>query len=218
VVSNTKEAEAFVILEETAVAKGIRRISAVTGADAIDAIERASSLEKDLSSLLHRKGQLADRELDQVSLGTFEGEVVALRQKIETLSVSQVIKSRVRGQVENLQREVGVLKNQAMMRWVDKAVAIAREEVRALYASGKRTAVLRVNVGSDAKAIKRVIEDIKKVSYTFILRPSALLTYHSSRSRLSWPFSASAKKWTVPPSPAKSQSLPLSLILHKRVG
>jgi hypothetical protein len=74
VVSNTKEAEAFVILEETAVAKGIRRISAVTGADAIDAIERAASLEKDLSSLLHRKSQLADRELDQVSLGTFEGD------------------------------------------------------------------------------------------------------------------------------------------------
>merc|ERR1712127_828300 len=44
-VANTKEAEAFVITEETAVAKGVRRISAVTKGLALEAIEAGKVLQ-----------------------------------------------------------------------------------------------------------------------------------------------------------------------------
>jgi alanyl-tRNA synthetase len=59
-ISNTREAKAFVILEETAVAKGIRRISAVTGDDAILAVETAVVLEKEAQSLVDRLKELRD--------------------------------------------------------------------------------------------------------------------------------------------------------------
>ena len=89
--------------------------------------------------------------------------MIGLRQRLDSLVVSQVVKSKVRSLVEGLQRDVGSLKNQAMMKSVDRVAKTVRETVRSLYAAGKRTAVLQANVGSDAKAIKRVIEEIKKV-------------------------------------------------------
>lgn len=94
--------------------------------------------------------------------------MVGLRQRIDSLVVSQVVKSKVRGLVEGLQRDVGSLKNQVMMKSVDRVAKVVRETVRSLYADGKRTAVLQANVGSDAKAIKRVMEEIKKVKNTIV--------------------------------------------------
>ena len=41
--SNTAEAETFVILEETAIAKGVRRVSGVTRGAAIEAIHLGKS-------------------------------------------------------------------------------------------------------------------------------------------------------------------------------
>ncbi len=89
--------------------------------------------------------------------------MIGLRQRLDSLVVSQVVKNKVRNLVEGLQRDVGSLKNQAMMKSVDRVAKMVRETVRSLYAAGQRTAVLQADVGSDAKAIKRVIEEIKKV-------------------------------------------------------
>lgn len=49
--TNTKQAKAFVILEETAVAKGIRRLSGVTGDDAFAAIQLAKELSASVNNL-----------------------------------------------------------------------------------------------------------------------------------------------------------------------
>jgi alanyl-tRNA synthetase len=58
-ISNTKDAQAFVLLEETAVAKGIRRISGITGPEAIVASEDAAVLQKDYDMLSRRVESLA---------------------------------------------------------------------------------------------------------------------------------------------------------------
>ena len=162
-ISNTREAKAFVILEETSVAKGIRRISAVTGEDAIAAVERAASLEKEAEVLAEAVKEAGKAGADPSLLASVDREVVELRQRMEGLVVSQVVKSRVRGLVEGLQREVGSLKNQELIRNVDQVAKRVKQTVAALVSEGRRTAVLQANVGSDAKAIKRIIEEIKKV-------------------------------------------------------
>jgi len=164
-ISNTREAGAFVILEETAVAKGIRRISAITGDYAVQAIQQAVSLDKEAAAIGVAVKAMKVKEGSDGELDALDDTVLSFRQRLEALSVSQVTKNRIRGQVEALQKEVSVLKNQAIVKKVDRVVTVAREEVRSLYAAGIRTAVLQVNVGSDAKAIKRVLEDIKKVCY-----------------------------------------------------
>ena len=48
---NTKDAQAFVITEETAVARGIRRISAITGDNAVNAINNYNIWLDDLKSV-----------------------------------------------------------------------------------------------------------------------------------------------------------------------
>ena len=50
--TNTQEAEAFVIVEETAVAKGIRRVSGVTGAEATAAQRRGETLSADVHTVV----------------------------------------------------------------------------------------------------------------------------------------------------------------------
>lgn len=42
---------------------------------------------------------------------------------------------------------------------------IILQEVSAAAASGKKSATFRVDVGSDGKAVKRVMEEIKKVFF-----------------------------------------------------
>ena len=71
-ISNTREAKAFVILEETAVAKGIRRISAVTGEEAVMAVETAVVLEKEAQSLADRLKELKDGNVDTTALSKFD--------------------------------------------------------------------------------------------------------------------------------------------------
>ena len=166
--SNTKDAKAFVILEETAVAKGIRRVSGVTGSDAIEAIERAISLDKELndvvSQLKHSKDSIVGEELSQL-----ESKVIELRQRLDNSVVSQVFKSKSRNIIEGLQKDIAILKNKEMMIIVDRAIVNVLKEIETIQNNGMTTAVIRIDIGSDAKAIKRVIEEIKKVFFLFIV-------------------------------------------------
>ena len=92
-ISNTREAKAFVILEETAVAKGFRRISAVTGEEAILAVETAVVLEKEAQSLADRLKELRDGNADTPLLSaidavTFSALLFTDNQQLKELMLS----------------------------------------------------------------------------------------------------------------------------------
>ena len=100
--SNTKEAESFVIVEETAVAKGTRRISGLTGRTAIkarqfaeDMLQEIKSIQKSVHSLMH------DGQGDALIL---DADLTALRMKLEEESISQVSKSTMRSMLEIAQK------------------------------------------------------------------------------------------------------------------
>lgn len=63
--------------EETAVAKGIRRISAVTGSDALQTIAKSQSFHREVSSLENDVATMNDLTIDQLSL--LDKKVVDLR-------------------------------------------------------------------------------------------------------------------------------------------
>lgn len=72
--SNTAQAESFVVVEETAVAKGIRRVSAVTAEAAVQARragERPIPIAKDTGTLVGRCSIIFDTaSADELVLST----------------------------------------------------------------------------------------------------------------------------------------------------
>lgn len=60
-ISNTREAKAFALLSEEGIAKGIRRVTAVTTDFAFRAMELASSLEQDVNETSKAEGILLEQ-------------------------------------------------------------------------------------------------------------------------------------------------------------
>ena len=60
-ISNTREAEAFALLSEEGIAKGIRRVTAVTTGSAFKALELASSLEIEVNEASKAEGDLLEQ-------------------------------------------------------------------------------------------------------------------------------------------------------------
>lgn len=59
--SNTREAKAFALLSEEGIAKGIRRITAVTTDCALNAMEMATSLEQEVNDASKTDGSLLEK-------------------------------------------------------------------------------------------------------------------------------------------------------------
>ncbi len=78
-IENTSEAVAFSILEETAVAKGIRRITAVTGESAIASLLQGQLMESEVQTLESSSSAVLDANLEGWKLD--EVDVGALKQR-----------------------------------------------------------------------------------------------------------------------------------------
>ena len=93
-----------------------------------------------------------------------------------------MVKVELRAELERLQKELNILRNQQMMHRADRAIGAAVRDVQQRIikqqlmgvkeggegesSGGSRpiTAVLSVAVGSDSKAIKRAVEEIKRAA------------------------------------------------------
>eukprot|EP00752_Nemacystus_decipiens_P018493 g16580.t1 len=151
-VSNTREAEAFVITEETAVAKGIRRITAITGAAAKEAVTAGEALR--------RKGD----EVSALEGGELEAAVAVFRRDVDGTVLSAAVKGRLRATGEKLLKRVASESKAkaaaAAQSGVDAAVKGAKEAVE----KGQSSLVMEVAIGADSKAVKRVLDGVSKVA------------------------------------------------------
>jgi alanyl-tRNA synthetase len=62
-ISNTRDAKAFALLSEEGIAKGVRRITAVTAGCATDAMELASSIDCEISEASQLEGAMLEKVL-----------------------------------------------------------------------------------------------------------------------------------------------------------
>mmetsp|Transcript_10400 Transcript_10400/g.15667 ORF Transcript_10400/g.15667 Transcript_10400/m.15667 type:complete len:988 (-) Transcript_10400:119-3082(-) len=108
-ITNTKEAEAFVLLQEEGIAKGIRRITAITMGDAI----AAKKSGEDFAAKVKAAGELKGLEL--------ENEVKVLSVELNNITMSAVVKSEMR----DLLGEYG----KAVVAWKKEAAAARSGEI-----------------------------------------------------------------------------------------
>jgi alanyl-tRNA synthetase len=154
-IDNTNEAEAFVLVEETAVAKGIRRISAVTKQAAVEALENGSNF-------LHRVQ--AAETLDPESTVDLDKQAGAMRKDLDAAFISAALKSELRGRIEVIQKKASEASKRAVQQRVGAVVQRLKQVVHDSLAANEPFLVWNVDIGADAKASQTIINAVKDLA------------------------------------------------------
>lgn len=148
-ITNTREAKAFALLSEEGIAKGIRRVTAVTTDFAFRAMELASSLEQDVNETSKAEGIL------------LEQKVSSLNGRVESAAIPSAKKADLKAKISVLQNQVIKAKKKIEEENKKKAVQAAIETAEITARDGKPFCILRVDVGPDTNAIREAVVKVK---------------------------------------------------------
>jgi len=157
---NTADAVSFVLTEETAVAKGIRRVSGTTGETAVIALKTG----KELSSAIDVVALSVTKLKTMNDIAAAESKVASIRTRMEGEVLSQASKSILRSSVEKVQKDVFQVKKKLTLSKMQDNIDLAKKTAAALAKSGAKKIVLKLDIGSDSSIIKLATEEIKKAA------------------------------------------------------
>ncbi|KAF3589198.1 hypothetical protein F2Q69_00029676 [Brassica cretica] len=95
-ITNTREAKAFALLSEEGIAKGIRRIIAVTTKSAFDALNTASLLEKEVDDTSKAVGNALEKKVN------------ALKRRVDEVDIPAAKRADIKAKIAQLQLDVGL--------------------------------------------------------------------------------------------------------------
>ncbi|KAL9296296.1 hypothetical protein ACSQ67_022192 [Phaseolus vulgaris] len=144
-ISNTREAKAFALLSEEGIAKGIRRITAVTTDRAYDAMKVADEFEQQVDDASKLDGSL------------LEEKVSSFKSNVETLSIPAAKKADIKNKIARLQDQVRKAQKQVAEENKRKAVIITAEKAELAASNGKAFCISRVDVGLDVAAVREAV-------------------------------------------------------------
>ncbi|GMY18046.1 alanine--tRNA ligase [Fagus crenata] len=144
-ISNTREAKAFALLSEEGIAKGIRRITAVTTDSAFKAMEIAYSLEQEVNDASKLEGRVLEKT------------VASLKSRVDSASIPAAKKADIRAKIAILQIEVKKAQKKIAEENIQKAVKVATETAVVDASDGKAFCVSHVEVGLDAAAVREAV-------------------------------------------------------------
>ncbi|XP_047319676.1 alanine--tRNA ligase-like [Impatiens glandulifera] len=144
-ISNTREAKAFALLSEEGIAKGIRRVTAVTTDPAFKAIDLALSLEQEVIEASSGEGSL------------LEQKVTSLNQRVESATIPAARKTDLKSKLSVLQSQVIKAKKKIAEENIQKAIKVAAETAEAAAADGKSFCISCIDVGSDTNALREAV-------------------------------------------------------------
>lgn len=121
-ITNTQEAKAFALLSEEEIAKGVRRITAVTTESALKATE--------LGDLLLQKVDDASK----MEVNLLDKKVASLKTSVDSASIPAAKKADIRAKIAQLQNQLKKAQKNIAKQNMQKAVTIAIELAKlALY-------------------------------------------------------------------------------------
>ncbi|XP_071698599.1 alanine--tRNA ligase-like [Rutidosis leptorrhynchoides] len=144
-ISNTREAKAFALLSEEGIAKGIRRVTAVTTEYAFEAIKKAAELENEVYQASKLEGSL------------LEQKVASLNGQVESAYIPSAKKADLKAKILLLQNSVIEGKKKIAKENINKAVEAAIKAAEVASSEGVPFCILHVAVGSDNAAIREAV-------------------------------------------------------------
>lgn len=161
-VAKTGDIKELVILEESGIAKGIRRIIAVTGEDAYE-VQRVADLFGERLTRLEKMGYGSEKE----------AELKTVQQELGRLSISAITKGKFRERVAKVVK--GQVDEQKAVQ--KKEMKMATEAVMQFFEGNKEEKVFvgrLPGVGANSKAVGEALNSVKakmgeKVVYLFAL-------------------------------------------------
>mmetsp|Transcript_136419 Transcript_136419/g.380231 ORF Transcript_136419/g.380231 Transcript_136419/m.380231 type:complete len:618 (-) Transcript_136419:167-2020(-) len=144
-ISNAAEASAFAVLEEKAIAKGVRRIVAATGAIAQEARSEGQRVAQRVAEL-----EEAKKSLD-------EAEITNLSKDLDAALMSAVLKSQCRDRLDALRKKLKKKQKGATKAVVDMVKTKLSEAVAIAVEQGAGHCVVQVE-DVDAKALQQAMQ------------------------------------------------------------
>ncbi|XP_024966283.1 alanine--tRNA ligase [Cynara cardunculus var. scolymus] len=144
-ITNTREAKAFALLSEEGIAKGIRRVTAVTTDYAFEAMKKASELEQEVDQASKLEGAL------------LEQKVTSLNGQVESAAIPTAKKADLKAKISILQNQVIKAKKKIAEENIRKAVEAATKAAEVASSEGKAFCISHVGVGSDTTAIREAV-------------------------------------------------------------
>jgi alanyl-tRNA synthetase len=160
-VAKTSDIKDLVVLEESGIAKGIRRIIAVTGEDAHAAQRLADEFATRLTALENMPLSAAK-----------EQRVKSTQTELNELSISTLSKSAFRDRFAKIHKQVLEAQKAKQKAEGKTAIDALTEVLETKENEGKRVHVLRLPIGANAKAVSGAINQVlnkhkEKTVYVF---------------------------------------------------
>ena len=154
-IANTSRAGAFALLSDEALAKGIRRLTAVTRDTATSAFGRAAELEGEFAVARSLSGDALEVALNK------------LQTEVDSSSMSAHIKSRLRDAHADLSKRLFVERKAAAAALVEASTVPVLAAAAAAVASGTRFVVLDLPaLRADGKVLASVLAAVRKAHPT----------------------------------------------------
>ncbi|KAF7052439.1 hypothetical protein CFC21_060534 [Triticum aestivum] len=145
-ISNTRDAAAFALISEEGIAKGVRRITAVTAECASQAIKLAQLIETDINE--------ASKLLDGATL---EKKIGSIKNTLDAAAIPAARKADLRGNISKLEDQLRKAKKKMGEENIQKAVKTAMDAAEAAVSQGKPFCVTRADVGLDTTAVREAV-------------------------------------------------------------
>lgn len=164
-IPSTDEMSSFALVEESAVAKGVRRVVGVTGDAATKALATGEELKRRLAQLQDRKDELTDA----ASIDAIRKQLTSLKLDVDQAVTSAHLKVSLRDAMASRDKELIKAAKQLGQARTDKAVAEAIVTAQAAADAGKKFVVLQLD-GMDSKSMQPMVQKvIKKVGLAVLV-------------------------------------------------
>ena len=158
--TNTKQAEAFALIEESGIQKGVRRIVGLTRQAAHSARATAADISQRLVSL------------EAMDAGqTLSNATKVMKLEIDQAVISVVDKEDLKSRISVVNDRIKVWYKANLAARVAEASSLCDRITSEALAVGKNVVVMQVDMGGDGKMAKKIHESVRKIhsSASFML-------------------------------------------------
>jgi alanyl-tRNA synthetase len=161
---NSSHIKRLIVVSEEAIAKGVRRIIAVTGGEAIKAIEKADQIEKDISKLDEDlKSALNSKENLLIAQKNLNKKLNLLNDDISQSSISHVARDSFRNKLTGLKKQLDDIDKANKTNLLNEALEESKTIIEGIKNSGNTNQIVKeFKVNGDAKLLNTILTLFKQ--------------------------------------------------------